>query len=118
MKGNATQVKVHFKGQDDDFLIFVDDLETYKKWQEDKSVPLAHFVSAFKIFVTHNQGAQGAYDSAPKSQLENEFGTSNEDDVIKAILEKGSVQESSMPAMKMPERQGPKNDSKGGMVAH
>lgn len=53
MKGNATQVKVHFKGQDDDFLIFVDDLETYKKWQEDKSVPLAHFVSAFKIFVTH-----------------------------------------------------------------
>ncbi|KAI7788922.1 shwachman-bodian-diamond syndrome protein [Diaporthe eres] len=112
-KGGATQIKVHFKGQDDDFLVFVDDLETYKKWQEDKSVPLAHFVSAFKIFVTHNQGAQGAYDSAPKGQLENEFGTSNEDDVIKAILEKGSVQESAMP-----ERQGPKNDSKGAMVAH
>lgn len=53
MKGAATQVKVHFKGQDDDFLVFVDDFETYKKWQEDKSVPLAHFVSAFKIFVTH-----------------------------------------------------------------
>lgn len=52
-KGGATQVKVHFKGQDDDFLVFVDDLETYKKWQEDKSIPLAHFVSAFKIFVTH-----------------------------------------------------------------
>ncbi|KKY36826.1 putative shwachman-bodian-diamond syndrome protein [Diaporthe ampelina] len=113
MKGGATQVKVHFKGQDDDFLVFVDDLETYKKWQEDKSVPLAHFVSAFKIFVTHNQGAQGAYDSAPKGQLESEFGTSNEDEVIKAILEKGSVQESSLP-----ERQAPKNDSKGPMVAH
>lgn len=52
-KGGATQVKVHFKGEDDDFLVFVDDLETYKKWQEDKSIPLAHFVSAFKIFVTH-----------------------------------------------------------------
>ncbi|POS78238.1 hypothetical protein DHEL01_v203375 [Diaporthe helianthi] len=113
MKGGATQVKIHYKGSDDDYLVFVDDLETYKKWQGDKSVPLAHFVSAFKIFVTHNQGAQGAYDSAPKGQLENEFGTSNEDDVIKAILEKGDAQESSMP-----ERQGPKNDSKGGMVAH
>lgn len=47
-------------------------------------------------FSANSQGAQGAYDSAPKSQLENEFGTSNEDEVIKAILEKGSVQESSV----------------------
>lgn len=53
MKGAATQVKIHYKGSDDDYLVFVDDLETYKKWQGDKSVPLAHFVSAFKIFVTH-----------------------------------------------------------------
>lgn len=53
MKGAATQIKVHYKGNEDDFLVFVDDLETYKKWQDDKSIPLAHFVSAFKIFVTH-----------------------------------------------------------------
>lgn len=53
MKGAATQIKIHYKGSDDDYLVFVDDLETYKKWQSDKSVPMAHFVSAFKIFVTH-----------------------------------------------------------------
>lgn len=49
-----------------------------------------------RLLPANRQGAQGAYDSAPKGQLENEFGTSNEDDVIKAILEKGSVQESTV----------------------
>lgn len=108
MKGATEQVKIHYKGAEDDFIIFIDDVETYKKWKSDKSIPLAHFVSAFKIFVTHQQGAQGAHDSASKGQLETEFGTSNDDDVIKAILEKGTAQESTMP-----ERNGPKNDSQG-----
>ncbi len=52
-RGETVQAKVHFKGSDDDFVVFVDDEATYKKWQADKSVPLAHFISAFKIFVTH-----------------------------------------------------------------
>src|ERR1700761_2536821 len=39
-------------------------------------------------------GAQGNYDTASKSTLENEFGTHNDDEVIKEILEKGTVQES------------------------
>ena len=52
-KGGATQVKVHFKGKDDDFLVFVDDVETFNKWKTDSTVPMAQFVSAFKIFTTH-----------------------------------------------------------------
>lgn len=52
-KGEAHQIKVHYKGKEEDFIIFVDDISTYKKWQNDKSVPMAHFISAFKIFVTH-----------------------------------------------------------------
>ena len=52
-RGESTQTKVHYKGRDDDFLVFIDDPETYKQWQTDKSVALAHFISAFKIFVTH-----------------------------------------------------------------
>ncbi|KAL7629426.1 hypothetical protein AAE478_000946 [Parahypoxylon ruwenzoriense] len=110
-KGEATQVKVHYKGDAEDFIIFVDDLETYKKWKGDKSIPMAHFISAFKIFVTHKQGAQGRVDGASKATLENEFGTSNEDEVIKKILETGSLQES-----EFPERQGPKNDARGGSI--
>jgi ribosome maturation protein Sdo1 len=42
----------------------------------------------------NRHGAQGQLDGASKSTLENQFGTSNEDEVIKEILEKGTVQES------------------------
>ena len=44
----------------------------------------------------NRQGVQGTYDGASKALLENEFGTSNEDEVIKTILEKGSLQESTV----------------------
>lgn len=53
VKGATIQTKVHFKGDDEDFIVFVDDLDTYKKWLNDKSIPMAHFVSAFKVFVTN-----------------------------------------------------------------
>lgn len=52
-RGEASQAKVHYKGKHDDFLVFVDDVNTYKKWLNDKSTPMAHFVSAFQVFVTH-----------------------------------------------------------------
>lgn len=54
-RGESTQHKVHYKGPntDEDFLVFVDDPEQYKKWLHDTSVPLAQFVSTFQVFVTH-----------------------------------------------------------------
>ncbi|KAI5866920.1 shwachman-Bodian-diamond syndrome protein [Durotheca rogersii] len=110
-KGEASQVKVHYKGSDEDFILFIDDLDTYKKWKGDKSTPMAHFISAFKIFVTHKQGAQGQMNGASKSTLENEFGTSNEEEVIQKILESGSIQETEFPG-----RQGPKNDAQQGSI--
>lgn len=42
----------------------------------------------------HRQGAQGSYDEASNAALENEFGTHNEDEVIKKILEKGVLHQS------------------------
>lgn len=45
-------------------------------------------------FGDDRQGAQGAYDGASKGILESEFGTSVDDEVIKQILEKGTLQES------------------------
>jgi ribosome maturation protein Sdo1 len=41
----------------------------------------------------NRQGAQGELNTASKSQLENEFGTSKEDDVLQKILQEGSLQE-------------------------
>lgn len=42
----------------------------------------------------HRHGAQGKLSQPSKGMLENEFGTSQEDEVVKQILEKGTVQES------------------------
>lgn len=47
------QTKVHFKGKEDDFIVFVEDSSSYQKWKRDKTVPLAQVVNAFKIFITH-----------------------------------------------------------------
>lgn len=107
-RGDVTHVKVHYKGNDQDFVIFVDSVDDYQKWRGDKSVPLAQVVSSFKVFTTLNHGAQGLLEGASKSTLENEFGTSKEDEAVLKILEKGSLQE-----FEMAERQGRKNDSNG-----
>ncbi|KAL6411060.1 Ribosome maturation protein SBDS [Ilyonectria robusta] len=52
-RGEGSQSKVHHKGKLDDYIVFVDDVETYKKWQNDKSIPLPHFISPFTVFLTH-----------------------------------------------------------------
>ncbi|KAF8866629.1 shwachman-Bodian-diamond syndrome protein [Acephala macrosclerotiorum] len=112
-RGEAKQVKAHYQGKDEDFVVFVDDLPQAQKWKTDKSIPLAHFVSSFKIFITHKHGAQGPFDGASKAALENEFDTTNEDDIIKQILEKGTLQES-----EFKERSSTKNDSMGSQAGH
>lgn len=49
----AQQTKVHYKGKDEDFIIFVEDVKAANDWKTDKTIPLAQVVGAFKIFVTH-----------------------------------------------------------------
>ncbi|CAG8950343.1 hypothetical protein HYALB_00002129 [Hymenoscyphus albidus] len=112
-RGEAQQTKIHYKGKEDDFIIFVDDAKAAKDWLSDSSIPLAQVVSSFQVFITHKHGAQGTLDTASKSTLENEFGTSVEDEVIKKILKQGTLQET-----QDAERQGPKNDSMGARAAH
>ncbi|KAG8421745.1 hypothetical protein J3458_003594 [Metarhizium acridum] len=113
-RGESTQTKVHYKGSIDDFLVFVEDVDQCNKWLKgDTSIPLAQFVSSFKIFLTHRQGAQGTYDAAPKNVLYSEFGTDDDDEVIKKILKDGAMQ-----TMEMPGRQGVTNESMSSMKTH
>ncbi|KAF2864825.1 shwachman-Bodian-diamond syndrome protein [Massariosphaeria phaeospora] len=112
-RGNDTQTKVHFKGQDDDFVVFAESAEAVKKWKEDSSIPLAQVVNGWKVFVTHKQGTQGILDAASNASLDNEFGTHKDDEVVKLILQKGTVQES-----ENKERQGDTNLTMGDRVAH
>lgn len=39
-----------------------------------------------------NQGSQGILGQASKQQLENVFGTTRDDDVVRQVLQKGAVQ--------------------------
>lgn len=52
----------------------------------------------------YRQGSQGQYDGASKSTLENEFGTSTDEDVIKQIIEKGSAETSEVGRRLAPSR--------------
>lgn len=52
-RANDNTHKIFFKGQSEDFIVFVDDLEILKKWKEDRSVPLTDVLNGWKIFVTH-----------------------------------------------------------------
>lgn len=57
---------------------------------------LQHGLKALDLhtdFDVHRQGAQGKLDKASNAELDNEFGTHKEDDVVKQILEKGNLQE-------------------------
>jgi hypothetical protein len=53
MKGNAQQSKVHYRGKEEDFVIFVENSQAFKDWKEDKSIPLTDVVNGWKVFVTH-----------------------------------------------------------------
>ncbi|KAF2714036.1 putative RNA binding protein [Pleomassaria siparia CBS 279.74] len=112
-RGNDQQTKVHYKGDQDDFVVFVESSKIVEQWKEDKSIPLAQVVAGWKVFVTHKQGVQGIHDEASNGVLESEFGTHKEEEVVKLILEKGTVQESENRP-----RQGDTNITKGGTIAH
>lgn len=51
-RGETTKIDVHLKGNHNDFLVFVDDSDTYRKWKSDRSIPIAHFLSSFNVFTT------------------------------------------------------------------
>ncbi|PGH04698.1 hypothetical protein GX51_03365 [Blastomyces parvus] len=112
-RGNVGIYKVFYRGDNDDFLVFIDDVQMLKKWKTDRSTPMAQVVSGFHVFVTHRQGAQGIHDTASNAILHAEFGTEDVVACIKKILEKGEVQET-----ENPQRYGTKNDSMGPRVAH
>ncbi|KAK3900285.1 ribosome maturation protein [Staphylotrichum tortipilum] len=113
-RGDVSHTKVHYKTDSgEDFVVMVDSVNDYQKWLGDKTVPLAHVVSSFKVFTTNRHGAQGILESAPRGILESEFGTANEDEAMQTILERGSVQE-----FEMAERQGRKNDANGSYATH
>ena len=52
-RANGQVTKVYLRGKSDDFIIIVDDTQAVQKWRADRSIPLQHVLSGWKIFVTH-----------------------------------------------------------------
>ncbi|EGV64915.1 hypothetical protein PSN45_005268 [Yamadazyma tenuis] len=82
--------KIFYKGEENDFVVFVEDREALDKFREDSSIPLVDVISVFQVFTNRQGGVEGQLLQASKTELENEFGTKNTDEVIKKIVLEGS----------------------------
>ncbi|KAK3676871.1 hypothetical protein LTR78_003075 [Recurvomyces mirabilis] len=119
MHGKGSVTKVHYKGQGgakssdhpEDFIVIVESGDAVRKWKHDKTTALTDVVDSFDVFVTHKHGNQGQMDRASKGQLEAEFGSSKDTDVVQKILESGNIIEGSNK-----ESKGVTNVSNGGGV--
>ncbi|KAI9759473.1 MAG: hypothetical protein M4579_002313 [Chaenotheca gracillima] len=112
-RGNAPQTKVHYKGESEDFIVFVESVQAVQDWKKDHGVGLTSVMAGHWTVFKTKQGAQGVLGEASKGDLENEFGVKSDAEAAEIILEKGDVQQS-----ENPERQGGKNDAQGARVAH
>ncbi|KIP12798.1 hypothetical protein PHLGIDRAFT_123868 [Phlebiopsis gigantea 11061_1 CR5-6] len=75
----------------DEFTIIVNH-EEFKRWKDGgDTIPLVEVVDSFTVFFS-NQGTQGILGQASKQQLENVFGTTRDDEVVRQVLEKGALQ--------------------------
>ena len=57
-----------------------------EKWRKDKTIPLVDVVSIFQVYLDDSN-----VEKASKQELENNFGTSNIDDIVKKICEEGEI---------------------------
>ena len=64
-----------------------------EKW---KTLSPGHSVLTSLFYCLHRHGSQGILDGASHALLENEFGTHKEEEVMKQILEKGNVQQTTV----------------------
>jgi hypothetical protein len=53
MRGNDSQIKVHFKGAHDDFIVMAESAKAVEDWKKDSSIPLVQVVDGFHVFCTH-----------------------------------------------------------------
>lgn len=91
------QERVLYKGDRDDFIVFLDDMDEFEKYKNgnDTSIPLSNFLGNFSVYRTiSGNGSSGVLELASGQELNEEFGDfeSIEDDVIPQILRKGEVQ--------------------------
>jgi hypothetical protein len=56
-RGNTQEAKMHYKGEADDFVVYIDSPEAVRRWKKDSSVPLVEVLNGYFVFVTHKYGS-------------------------------------------------------------
>ncbi|RPA80599.1 DUF1960-domain-containing protein [Ascobolus immersus RN42] len=115
MKGDGQQTKVIYNGQNGaNFVVYVESEQEYQNWlkQEGNTIPLAQVVNGYTV-LRNQHGNTGITEEPSNAELENEFGTSNVDEVIQKILKNGNIQ-----STKNHEREGNRNLANGSRVGH
>ncbi|CEP21291.1 unnamed protein product [Cyberlindnera jadinii] len=92
----SAPVKVFFKGEHRDFIVFVESHDIIEKYQKDPSVPLSSVVAGgFKVYTPNTgRGSEGVLDEASDLDLESEFHTKVIEDIIVKICKNGEYKSS------------------------
>jgi ribosome maturation protein Sdo1 len=92
----SSQQRVFYKGNKEDFLVFLDDIDAYEKYTHGvTSIPLSQVVANFDVYRTiTGNGSTGMLEVASDLSLNEEFGDfkSVEDEIIPKILKSGQLQ--------------------------
>ncbi|KAI8097625.1 ribosome maturation protein [Halteromyces radiatus] len=83
--------KLNYKDKNGEEFYVVAIPDMVAKWKSDKSIPLVDVVQSFDVFTSPAGGNILPADRPSKGQLETVFNTSNPDDVVRIIAEKGTV---------------------------
>lgn len=72
-------------------MVLMVDSEMLPKYKKDPSIPLADVVDSFEILKYDNAGKSGTKGKPSKQELEDVFGTTRDDDIVKFMLEHGKL---------------------------
>ncbi|KAI9229167.1 MAG: ribosome maturation protein [Piptocephalis tieghemiana] len=95
-KGEAVSQVCYKNPERSDTEVYVfADAGGVEKWRKDKSIPMVDVLQNFDVYESDSGGSTGLSIRPSKQTLESIFGTSNEDNVIREILEQGVIKGSS-----------------------
>lgn len=80
-----------YKGKDADFAVIIEDKGKAEAFKHGKHELLNEVVEIYKVFVSRQRGLEDIHQEALKEELENEFGTHKQEEVIEKILKHGEI---------------------------
>jgi ribosome maturation protein Sdo1 len=121
MRADQPSTRIHYKGKTEDFILILSHDNKLAEFRKElalnpgtnTTIPLTDIVDSFTVFTSSSQGGQGVLETPSKGTLENEFGTKDEDKIIRKILETGEVKE-----QKGRSREGNTNLTQGTLGGH